>query len=59
MLVKTSLKRFFILSNRAIKLRQNYNILYNLLKANCVTKDVHYYHRLMSRFYSETDCCEF
>ena len=41
LLVETNPKRFCTLSNNAIKLRQNYNILYNLLKAKCVTKDVY------------------
>ena len=32
---------FSTLSNNVIKLKQNYNILYNLLQANCVIKDVY------------------
>ena len=39
--MKMSLKWFSTLSNDEIKLRQNYNILYNLLKPNWVTNDVY------------------
>ena len=40
MIVKFNLyKHFLTLLNNTIKLRQNYNILDNLLKANCVTKN--------------------